>query len=218
MARATRPCQHGRVQELPVRKPDADLEPRRSAQLSPAERATQRRNRRLLAFVLVPSVLVGVVALMAALIASRSSSSIRPLHVPPGYHAVSDGYFAYAVPTSWSQSDAYTDDVGDLDTQGTTGWAAEHVGARADPPKPGETPPSSFAAFGEPRPTAYQIGPATPVTVAGATVAYRYLVTRSGGFHATAIDAWQTNTGAELWLLIDANPSTTSTILASLRG
>jgi hypothetical protein len=218
MARAARPCQHGQVRELPVRKPDANLEPRRAVELSPAEQATQRRNRRLLTLVLVPSVLVGVVALIAALMASKSGPSVRPLHVPPGFHAVSDGYFAYAVPSSWSQSIAYSDDVGDLDTQGATGWAAEHVGARAHPPTPGETPPSSFAAFGEPRPTPYQIGRATPVSVAGASVAYRYLVTRPGGFHATAIDAWQRNTGAELWLLVDADPSTTSAILASLRG
>jgi hypothetical protein len=218
MARGARPCQHDRVTELPVDRPEADLERRRGAELTPQERATRRRNRRLISYILVPSLLVGTAALLAALIASRGGPSIRPLSVPPGYQSVSDGYFAYAVPSSWSQSEAYTDDVGDLDTQGTTGWAAEHVDARADAPKSGETPPSSFAAFGEPRPTAYQIGVATATSVPGANVAYRYLVTRPGGFQATAIDAWQANTGAEMWLLVDADANTTSAILASLRG
>ena len=143
MARGARPCQHDQVTELPVDRPEADLERRRGAELTPHERATRRRNRRLISYILVPSLLVGTAALLAALIASRGGPSIRPLSVPPGYQSVSDGYFAYAVPSSWSQSEAYTDDVGDLDTQGTTGWAAEHVDARADAPKAGETPPSS---------------------------------------------------------------------------
>jgi hypothetical protein len=218
MARGERPCQHGGVQELPSSTSGQELERRRDSELTPAELAARRRNRRWLGLVIVPSLLVGAVALVAALAASSGGSSVRPLSVPHGYKAVSDGYFAYAVPTSWSQSAAYTDDVGDLDTQGVTGWAAEHVDARATPPVPGEKPPGSFTAFGEPQPTPYQIGGATPIRVSGATVAYRYLVTRPGGFQATAIDAWQTSSGAEIWLLVDADPGTTATILASLKG
>jgi hypothetical protein len=212
------PCQHGGMQELPAGAGDAALEPRRSGELTAAEVASRRRNRRWLGLVLGPSVVIGGVALIAALIASSGGSSIRPLEVPPGYQAVSDGYFAYAVPSGWSQDGAYTDDVGDLDTQGATGWVAEHVGARADPPAAGETPPTSFRTFGESRPVLYSIGPPSPIRVSGATVAYRYTITRAGGFQATAVDAWQASSGAEVWLLVDANAATTAVVLASLRG
>jgi hypothetical protein len=43
-------------------------------------------------------------------------------------------------------------------------------------------------------------------------------MTRPGGFAATAVDAWRSATGAELWLVVDADPATTSAILASLKG
>ncbi len=168
--------------------------------------------------VLAPSLVVGAAALIFTVVASQKGPSVHPVQVPSGYQAVSDGYFAYAVPSSWSQSAAYTDDVGDLDTQGQSGWAAEHVDARPTPSVPAEKPPTAFATFGEPQPVPYQMGAATPTTVRGASVAYRYTVTRPGGFQATAIDAWQSRTGAEIWLLVRADPQTTSTILTSLNG
>jgi hypothetical protein len=208
------------VQELPTRPDGGALEPRKSGELTPLEVAIRRRNRRWMGFVLFPSLIIGGVALIAAVVAGSGGSSIRPAQVtPPGYRTVSqDGYFAYVVPSAWSESAAYTDDVGDLDTQGQTGWVAEHVDARPGPPTAGETPPTSFATFGESRPIPYHIGPAVGITVRGATVAYRYLLTRPGGFQATAVDAWQASTGAEIWLLVDADATTTSTILASLNG
>jgi hypothetical protein len=59
---------------------------------------------------------------------------------------------------------------------------------------------------------------ATPVLVKGATVAYRYTITRPQGFQAVAIDAWDANTGAELWLLVHADPVTTATVISTLKG
>ena len=138
--------------------------------------------------------------------------------VPAGYRAVSDGYFAYAVPSRWTLSTAYTDNVGDLDTAGNTGWIAEHVGARSAPPVPGEPAPATFATFGETLPVPYQLGPGVPTVVKGATLAYRYAFTRPGGFQATAVDVWQGRSGAEIWLLVRADAATTATILASLNG
>jgi hypothetical protein len=158
------------------------------------------------------------VTLIITLNMSRSGPSVRPVSVPVGYKAVSDGYFAYAVPAGWSQNVAYSDDVGDLDTSGQSGWVAEHVDARAGPPTAGEAPPAVFATFGEPHPVPYRMGSATPVRVPGAMQAYRYHVTRPGGFTATAIDAWIAQSGAEVWLLIHADPSTTSTVAASLKA
>jgi len=192
---------------------------RGGAELTEAERALRRRNRRWLVVIGVPALIVGAASLIASVLAGRGSPSVHPRAVPAGYHAVSeDGAFAYAVPSDWTTNSAYSDDVGDLDTQGRTGWVAEHLGARATPPVAGETPPSSFAAFGEPKPSPYQLGPARPTTVPGTNVAFRYQMTRPGGFVATAIDAWQSESGAELWLLIDAPAATTETILATLNS
>ena len=221
-------CDHGEVERLPSAPPDAEgpnahsggggLERRRGAELTPAERATRRRNRQWLSIIAVPGAIIGGVTLLITLDMSRSGPSVRPVSVPAGYKAVNDGYFAYAVPTSWSQNIAYSDDVGDLDTSGQSGWVAEHVDARPGPPTPGETPPAVFATFGEPRPVPYRIGSATPVRVPDATQAYRYRITRPGGFTATAIDAWIAQSGAEVWLMIYADPATTATVAATLKA
>jgi hypothetical protein len=206
------------VQELPTRADGGALERRKSGELTALEVAARRRNRRWMGLVLFPSLIIGAVALITVLVAGSGGSPIHPAQVPAGYQAVSDHYFAYAVPSTWSQSSAYTDDVGDLDTQGQTGWVAEHLGARATPPTPGESPPLTFATFGESRNVPYRISPAVATTVRGASVAYRYTLTRSGGFQATAVDAWQSGTGAEIWMLVHADPAITSTVLASLNG
>jgi hypothetical protein len=194
------------------------LERRARGELSPVERAVRRKNRRWMSVVLLPSLLIGVVALIATVVASSSGPSVHPRVVPPGFRAVSDGFFAYAVPSSWSQSSAYTDNVGDLDNEGRSGWVGEHVGARPGPPVPGEAPPAALAAFGEPRPLPYRLGPATPIQVSGASLAYRYSLTRPGGFEATLVDAWQSGPGAEIWILIRADAPTTATVLSSLNG
>jgi hypothetical protein len=171
-----------------------------------------------MAAIAIPALILGVVALIAAIAFSSGGSPVRPATVPPGYRAVGDTYFAYAVPASWAQNNAYSDDVGDLDTSGTSGWAAEHLGGRTSPPTAGEAPPSSFAVFGQTRSTPFRMSTATPVTVKGATVAYRYTLTRPPGFQAVAIDAWQANTGAELWLLVHADPATTAAVISTLKG
>ena len=82
----------------------------------------------------------------------------------------------------------------------------------------GSRPLPSFAAFGEPQPAPFTLGPAQPTTVTGATVAFRYQLTRPGGFEATAIDAWISQSGAEMWLLVHTDPTTSATILATLKA
>lgn len=171
-----------------------------------------------MAIIAIPALILGVVALIAAMALGSGTSSVRPVTTPPGYRAVDDSYFAYAVPATWSQNNAYTDDVGDLDTSGQSGWTAEHLGVRTSPPSAGEAPPSSFAVFGQTRPAPFQMSAGTPVTVPGASVAYRYTFTRAQGFRAVAIDAWQASTGAELWLLVHADPATTAAVISSLRA
>ncbi|MGH9055222.1 MAG: hypothetical protein ACRDYY_05065 [Acidimicrobiales bacterium] len=206
------------MQELPSASGGTDgaVERRWDAGLTPLELAARRRNRRWLGVIALLAVILGGAGLLAAVVASQQSPNGEPANVPAGYRTVSDGIFAYAVPTAWQQNIAYTDDVGDLDTSGTTGWVAEHVGGQTTAPGPHERPPQVFNYFGEPRSTPFTLGPAMTIRVPGAAVAYRYDLTRPGGFSATAVHAWQSSTGAELWLLVHASPATTRTILASL--
>jgi hypothetical protein len=194
------------------------LERRRGAELTPAERKVRRRNRQWFMVIAIPAVIVGVAALAASILADRSTPSVKPLSVPSGFKPVSDGIFAYAVPTAWATNDLYTDNVGDLETSGRTGWVAEHVGTRANPPVAGESPPKSFRAFGVNTPSPYQIGAAEPTRVPGTSVAFRYQITRPGGFQATAVDAWVASSGAEIWLLVDAPAPTTARILDTFRA
>jgi hypothetical protein len=191
------------------------LERRRPGELTVAELAVRRRNRRWLVLLTIPAVILGVAALGAALLDSGSSPGVSPLSVPGGYKAVSDGVFAYAVPSSWSTSDEYSDDAGDLDTVGASGWAAEHADTRDTAPVAGETPPASFADFGQSRPTPYRLSSGQPTHLGSATVAYRYQITRPDGFRGTAIDAWQARSKSEVWLLIQASPATTAAILST---
>jgi hypothetical protein len=194
------------------------LERRRGAELTPAEKKVRRRNRQWFMVIAIPAAVVGVAALAASIIADQSTPSVKPVSVPAGYKAVSDGVFAYAVPAAWTTSDLYTDDVGDLDTAGPSGWVAEHVSVRPNPPVAGETPPETFRAFGVNTPSSYQISGGQPTRVPGAAVAFRYQVSRPGGFQATAIDAWQSGSLAEIWLLVDASPETTAEIVGTFRA
>lgn len=201
------------VTDLPAESPRGPLDRRHRGELSPAERALRRRNRRLLLLVSVPAVIVGAAALIAAVVASSSSPSVKPSGVPAGYKAVTDGYFGYAVPSGWSTNDLFTDAVGDLETSGSGGWVAEHIGVRSTPPAPGETPPSSLRTLG-----IVHLESGQPITVPGAQAAYRYSFAATGGPAGVAVNAWQASTGAELWVVVDAPPGVTSQILASLKA
>ena len=77
------------------------VERHRPGTLSPVDAATARRNRRWMALVLAPSLVVGALALILTVAASSKGPSVHPVDVPAGYQAISgDGYFAYAVPSS----------------------------------------------------------------------------------------------------------------------
>jgi hypothetical protein len=203
---------------VPERLP-AKPQPAGPATLDLGAEVVAKRNRRWLLTVILPGLIISAASLAAAVIASQSQTHVvAPLSVPQGYKPISDGYFAYSVPANWQQANAYTDDVGDLAYEGSEGFVAEHVGARLAAPQPGEPAPASFAAFGEPRPTPYHLGAASPYEVVGATVAYRYEMTRPGGFEAITIDTWRSASDAELWLLIDAPLQVRQTILSTLRA
>lgn len=211
----------GQLQRPEPHRPDPAgtlVERRTQAELTPAQRAQLKRNRRLLLSIAIPAVFLGIGALVAAILADSGTPRPHPLFVPAGYHAVGDGVFSYAVPNSWSKNDAYSDDAGDLETSGQTGFVGDHLTARATAPLPGEAAPQVFQSFGQGQPTAFAVSAPTETRVAGATTAYRYTISRPGGFSATAIDAWESSNGAELWLLVDASPQVTDQLVATLKG
>ncbi len=213
----TRPGRPERVASEPGPAGGA-LERRRDSELTPAERKIRRRNRQWFMVIAIPAALLGVAALVASIVADQSTPSVKPLSVPAGYKAVSDGVFAYAVPAAWATNDLFTDDVGDLETSGPTGWVAEHVDGRSSPPAAGETPPPAFQALGVSTPAPFRIGAALPTRVPGAATAFRYQITRPGGFRATAVDAWQASSGAEIWLEVNASPGITAEILSTFQA
>lgn len=208
--------------EPPERRPGGGALARRRASqvepLTPEERHLRRRNRRLMAWVAIPGLLLGTAALVASVAAGGGPAAPRPVTVPAGYRAVNDGVFAYAVPDSWSKNLGYSDDTGDLDFSGADGWAGEYLGARQSAPTAADRPPASFAVFGENRPTPYTLGPAQTVRVAGTTVAYRYWLTRPDGFDGVVIHAWQSSSGAEIWMLVRAPQPVADTVVGTLRG
>jgi len=184
--------------------------------LTPAEKVARRRNRRLLLAITIPSVAVLVIALIASGVAESNLPNGPKVAVPAGYQLANDGYFSYAVPGSWKVNQLYTDSTGDAYRSGPAGWAGEHIGFRTSAPTLGEAQPSSLAAFGMDRPTPYNLSGGHPITVRGAGSAFSYSLTRPGGFTATAVDAWNPQSGVEIWLIVRASPDVAQRILGSL--
>lgn len=168
---------------------------------------------------LVLPVVVGVLSILILKAqGSTSIASVRPTTVPAGYRSVSDGFVGYAIPSAWTRSSAWDGNNGDYFYQGRSGWLGESVGVRASLPVPGRGPPSQLEMFGQVAPRPYTLGPAHRVTIAGTDRAWTYRLSRPGGFSATAIEAWQRGDQTETWMLVRADPATTSTILATLRA
>lgn len=199
-------------------RPGSAIERRRRTELTQAEQAQRKHNRRLLLTIAIPAFILGIAALIASILADAGAPSPHPLFVPAGYHAVGDGVFSYAVPNNWTKNDAFSDDAGDLETSGTTGWVGDHLTARATAPAPGEAPPQVFESFGQGQPTAFEIGNPVRIQIPRTSVAYRYDITRPGGFTATAVDAWESSSGAELWLIVHAPPQATAELISTLNG
>ncbi len=190
----------------------------RGLDLTPEELVARRSNRRWILFLAVPSIIVLLLALIATGIYWSNEPSGPKVAAPAGYKAVSDGYFGYVVPKSWATNPAFTDDAGDIDTSGPSGWAGEHRGYLFHRPVLGQIPPASLQAFGMPRPEPFQLSDGHPVAVKGADAAFAYTATRPGGFRATVVDAWSAHTGVELWLMVQAPASVTDRVVSSLQA
>jgi hypothetical protein len=188
----------------------------RGLALTPAEVAARRSNRRwMLILVGVSAVILGL-GLVSMDVASSNEPTGPHITAPAGFKVENDSYFAYLVPTSWSNNPAGTDETGDVETSGPSGWVGEHIAYFRTTPQMGERPPLSLEAFQEPRPEPFRLSGGEALAVKGASGAFEYQATRPGGFHAVVVDAWSDATGVELWLMVDAPPAVTSRLLGSL--
>jgi hypothetical protein len=209
----------GEPSPLPDRRPGevaVDRNRQSGLELTPEERVARRRNRRLLLGVAVPSILILLLALIATQIAWNNEPTGPKAAAPPGYRAVRDGYFSYAVPRSWSNNGEFTDQTGDVETSGPSGWAAEHIAYQLSPPVLGARPPSVLQAFGMPHPEPFDLSDGRTIPVKGAAAAFAYSASRPGGWSATVIDAWNSRAGVELWLIVHAPPDVTERVVSSL--
>jgi hypothetical protein len=206
----------GGMTDLPSPSPARAIEVSRGLVLTPGEIVARKRNRRWLLIIAISSIVVLVAALIASGVANSNTPSGPKVVAPTGYQAVHDGYFSYVVPSGWSTNQAFTDSAGDVDRSGSTGWTGEHIGYRTTAPALYEPQPASLAAFGMSRAEPYTLTGGRPIQIPGASTAFSYDMTRPGGFHAPAVNAWNDRYGVELWLVIDASPEVTAQILNHL--
>jgi hypothetical protein len=198
--------------------PAVDRHRERGLDLTPEEVAARRSNRRWMLALAVSSIIILALALVATGVFVSNEPSGPKVAVPPGYRAVNDGYFSYTVPSTWANNPANTDQAGDVDTSGPSGFAGEHIDYRRTAPPLGAAPPLALRAFGVSRPTPFDLTGARLITVPGTTAAFRYVATRTGGFRATVVNAYDNRAGVELWLMIQAPPDVTEQILSSLQA
>jgi hypothetical protein len=185
----------------------------------PAARPPREHNRRWLLLLLICPVVVGIVVTLEITTSGTAPEPVaNPVDVPAGYRAVADAYFGYAIPAGWKEQTSFTDANGDIFYGGAGGWAAESLRVTGQAPLPGRDAPASLETFGEAEATPYTLSAAQPVTVAGTRIAYRYAMTRPGGFRATVVEAWQAQSQTLLWLVVHADGTTTSSVVTSLAG
>jgi hypothetical protein len=184
----------------------------------PVTRERVRRTRRwMLLLLLTPLCLFGI-SILAFGTSGPPEPVVHPRSMPPGYQAVTDSYFGYAVPNSYTQNTTWTDQNGDFLYGRQNAFVAETEAILTHTPTAASPPPSSFKSFGERTLVPYRVGPAHRVTVPGTHIAFEEQITRPGGWVATAIDAWQQGTTTQVWLLIRAPGSVTHQVVASFQG
>jgi hypothetical protein len=164
---------------------------------------------------LLTPIVLAVISIVWATTGGPPDPQVK-MDVPHGYQAITDPYFGYVVPASWTENGVYSDSTADLYYNGPGGWAGENEAVVKSAPKPGQPAPAPIATFGLGAPTPYQLTDAHPVRVPGATFAYEYHITRNGKVDATTIDAWDASSQTQLWLVVDASPALTAMILGSL--
>ncbi len=212
---ASRPT---KLDHLSGERSDVDLHKDRGLDLTPTERARRRSNRRWMLAVACGSILILGAALGVSAIEASKAPNGPQITVPTGYKAVRDGYFTYAVPSSWSTNPAFTDQAGDVETSGSSGWAGQHISYLLHAPSASAAVPVAVDSFGQSSPASLTLTGGRLIDVKGASVAFEYQANRPNGFHAVLVHAWASRTDVELWLLVHAPQGQTKEILASLVG
>jgi len=184
----------------------------------PAPGQVRRTRSWMLLFLLTP-VCLAVVVWISVGSGGPVEPVVHPVTTPPGYRAITDAYYGYAVPRGYRPNGTWTDANGDF-LYGTPahGWVAETMLITKRRPAATTAPPASFEAFGERKPTPFRVSGGHPVRVADTTFAYEVDITRPGGWHAVAVDTWLRDSSTQMWLLVHAPPAVTRTVVASLRG
>lgn len=185
-------------ERLKEERSDVDLHKDRGLDLTPSERVRRRSNRRWMVGVAGGSVLILAAALAVSAIEAARAPSGPQIALPAGYRAVNDGYFTYAVPTSWSTNPAYSDQAGDVETSGPSGWAGQHIDYLLHAPLLGATPPAALESFGQAVPSPLFLAGGHAITVKGASAAFEYQASRPNGFQAVVINAWTSKRDVEI--------------------
>jgi len=178
-------------------------------------RPAGRSNRPFIILMFMTPVVIAVIGVLLITTGGPANPQVK-LKVPAGYQAVTDPYFGYVVPATWTKDAVYSDQIGDLYYQGRDGWVGESERVRKTSPAPGQLGPTAISTFGLSAPTPYQLVGARPVPVPGCRFAYEYEISRQGVVDAIAIDAWDAATQTEFWLVVHASHAVAGTVLASL--
>ena len=174
-----------------------------------------------MATLLLAPLCLAAVSLLALRSGGPSEPVVEPTVRPAGYLAVTDATYGYAVPSSYAQNPAWTDQNGDFFYGTARAFAAETLVSTQRPPGPRAAPPAAFDSFGASGPVVSDLGPARRIAVSGTEGAWERTVTRPGGWHGVAVDAWEpssTHELIEIWLLVKAPAEVTRTVLSSLQG
>jgi hypothetical protein len=184
---------------------------------SPAPPQVRRNRRWLLVLAIVP-VAVAIVSVFVNLSGGAPEPVVHPLRTPPGYQAVTDAYFGFAIPKRWPQNGSLSDPNGDFYYNGAGGWVGESERIAKASPGPSTPVPEALWAYGVTTPTKFASSGGHRINVPGTNFAWAVTLTRPDGSTSQAVDVWERNSQTEAWLVVHASPAVERTVLGSLQG
>lgn len=188
------------------------------APLSP-QRPQARRNRLwMLLMALTPVVFAILYATGTFSNGGAQEPVVHPLRTPPGYQAVTDAYFGFAIPNKWPEISSMSDSNGDFLYSGPGGWVGESERIAKASPGPSTPVPKALWAYGVTTPTRFGTLGGHRIHVPGTNFAWAVTLTRPGGSRAQAVDVWEARSQTEVWLVVHSSRAVEQTVLGSLRG
>jgi hypothetical protein len=171
----------------------------------------------MLLLLLTPVCLAGI-SLLTFATDGPSEPTVHPRAVPSGYYAVTDADFGYSLPNAYQQNTSWTDQNGDFLYGNAKAFVAETLLVVNQRPTAQSRPPSSLESFGEPAPVPYTLRAGHSIDVPGTSYAFEATMTRPGGYQAVIIDAWESSSSTQMWLMLHSPATVTRTVIASLQG